>query len=444
MRIKKTIKKWFEKNPTGKPVTYFAHIPKTGGTSFTALLDSFFSVNEIFPEKLWSKVKDIDATQTVSYKLIRGHFGGGGVKILTKQPCQYFTMLRKPESLTHSTYQFVKRKVNIMFHKLVIDHNMSFLDFLKHPDTKKLSTNRMTRYLSFDFIEDSSTQSVFLNDETIRYLAKIIDSKGTKEVGIKDDQRLIRAQNFVNQCAWFGLLERFDDSLRLLCYQMKWPPIGQTQHLNAYKKGHQITAQTSTLLNKINQHDLLLYNFAEVLFNQRYQTMLSDLEQYRASKLDNEDVLLDRYYQANCTIQPLTNITYRFDQALRGTGWHRRQLTKQKADYYRWTGPNCISTIDFWLDSQDYQLQLHINNAINNSVLDHLKLTINGKPIVWTTESSSVNRILYSNVTSDLIKKNGLARLGIVVNQVMSHKQAYGSKDERIVGIAVHWIKFMA
>jgi len=430
-----------EKKTDHNPVTYFTHIPKTGGTSFTVLLDRFFPADHIFMHKVWHKVKETDSIRQYPYRLFRGHFGGGGVKLLTDQPIQFLTFLRKPELLVHSTYQFAKRRVKILKHELVAEQNMSFLGFLEHPETQMLIKNRMTRHLSFDFNEDPSTQGVFLSADTIQRVEKIID---TDQPTINDDERLVRAQRFIENSRWFGLLERFDDSLQLLCYQMKWPPVGQTQALNVHKKSknNTIGEKESTLIANSNTCDYQLYQTSERLFNQRYQAMLDDLEQYRSSQFDGLETLLDCHYQAHYAGLKSDGLSYGFDQVLLGSGWHQREPIPNQADCFRWTGPDCVSSIDFWLQRKTYQLQIHTHNAINNAVLDVLKLTINEQPITWTTEDRRRERIYQATVPENLIKDNGLVRLGITVPEVMTHQQTFASKDERLVGIAVRRIQF--
>jgi len=55
-------------NPNNSEIEYrlkdddivcFLHIPKTGGTTLTRILDSYFDLDEICPERVWSKCYDI-------------------------------------------------------------------------------------------------------------------------------------------------------------------------------------------------------------------------------------------------------------------------------------------------------------------------------------------------------------------------------------------------
>ncbi len=97
--------KSFKKQENSPPANYFVHIPKTAGTSFIVLLDRFYAAEKIYPHQLWREAKDIDLAQNEQYDLYRGHFGGGGVSVLTHRAVEFFTILRDPVALAHSTFQ---------------------------------------------------------------------------------------------------------------------------------------------------------------------------------------------------------------------------------------------------------------------------------------------------------------------------------------------------
>ncbi len=441
------MKAWFKrlfrtKQNQAEPAVYFAHIPKTAGTSFIVLLDRFFNAEHIFPHQLWRENKEIDPSANQSYKLYRGHFGGGGVQVLTARPIENLTILRHPASLAHSTYQFVKREQNTKVHQLVQDADMSFADFLTHPSTAPLVQNRMIRNISFDFKEDPSAQEVFLSAETIEYLQSIINQQGPS---IGDDERLERAKYFINKCRWFGLLERFDESLQLLCFVMNWPPVGSTQKLNTFKKNYQLTELEKASLEQVNQQDLALYEYACVQFDEKINAMKIKLEAFRSDSQQSLDDLLDfnyQSYQARHGQKTTGDFHYGFSQPLFGSQWHRREIMQPENEFFRWTGPGHQAFLDFWVTPEDYQLSIRIINTTDETVLDNIKITINDKTVPWQTQDQGVVRVLELVCPKELIQDNGLLRLGIECEQMISHSEAFDSDDERLVGIAVHWIKF--
>ena len=148
------------------------------------------------------------------------------------------------------------------------------------------------------------------------------------------------------------------------------------------------------------------------------------------------------YYQSHYE-KPLQDlIKYDFGDVLLGSQWHRRELKQPEDEYFRWTGPETQSCIDFWLIPQDYQISMRIINAISTAILDDLTIELNGHELSWTTVDQGVVRVLNLSCQKNMIAENGLARLTLNNKQVMSHREAFESDDERLVGIAVHWIQF--
>ncbi|MCX7552954.1 hypothetical protein OS175_03605 [Marinicella sp. S1101] len=432
---------WFSqlKRHKGTPVTYFTHVPKTAGTSFIVLLDRFFHHQSIFPYQLWREVKAITPTYNHRFDLYRGHFGGGGVKVLTDRPIEYLTILRDPVELARSTYQYVLREKNTKVHQWVVNNEMTFAEFLDHPQTKPLVENRMIRNISFDFTEDPAAQEVFLATETIDYLASVMQQS---ESDLTDDARLLRAQEFIKNCLWFGIQEKFDQSMQLLCFVKKWPPVGPSQKLNTVAEKTPLTDAEKNCLKQVNQHDTKLYEFAEVRFNDQYEQMCKQLESLRTATEQSTDELLDLAYQRHFDGELQTSIEYDFAGILLGSQWHRRELMQPEAAFFRWTGPGRSASIDFWLVSQNYNVTIRIINAISVDALEQLTIKLNGLSVQWQTQDTGVVRVLAFRCDADLIKNNGLVRLEFELPTVASHAEAFGSDDMRLVGLAVDWIKF--
>ncbi len=419
---------------------YFAHIPKTAGTSFIVLLDRFFPQDVIFPQQLWRDVGDINVKKNERYQLIRGHFGGGGGGELTNQSLAYLTLLRDPFAMSVSTYQFVKREQNTLVHDLVNQSEFDLDAFLTHPKTSQLVNNRMVRNLSFDFVEDPSAQEVFLSSQTIEYLKpKIAKAKRP----LTPEQRYYRAKQFIDRCFWFGLVESFDRSMDLLCHALKKPALGISQKLNVRKDPVELSEKARRRIEILNAWDIKLYRYATRVFESRYEAMLNDLDSYKSHNSQDLNELLDKQYQQNqrqLVHQPEVRLT--FDQAIIGQQWHRRELMYPEHEYFRWTGPQEDAWLDMWIKPVDGQLSLRIINAISEQILDDLQLSINGQRVQWQSDDTGVVRVIKVEIAATLIRPNGLMRVGIHLSNTQSHQTAFGSDDERLVGVAVHWLKF--
>lgn len=432
------MKAWFKRllKKDKQPAYYFAHIPKTAGTSLIVLLDRYFAHQDIMPEQLWRQVSDLAAVKSQDYRFIRGHFGGGGAAMLTRQPLKKLTMLRDPVELSYSTYAFIKREKNTVVHDLVVNEALSFEDFLIHPDTQNLVSNRMVRYLSFDFKHDPSAQEVFLSPQTIADLQPLLS--GNSPI-LTDEQRYQRAKTWLDQAMWFGVLDQFDDAMRLLSFRMHWPPVGNSQKLNRFGKRPVISDLARQRVLENNRYDIQLYDYAQQQFTAQYRAMLHDFGLDELSDDEAIDTALDQRYQQHYARQHTLAeaVDYDCGQKLLGQNWHRREWIEADKAFFRWSGPATHASLDFWVKPQDYKITLHIINALSESLLDGLKIFINGQAVDWSSNDRGVVRTIQLNCAKALIQENGLLRIVFKCPQVMSHAEAFGSDDQRRVGFAL-------
>lgn len=432
--MKAWFKQIFKKNQ--EPAYYFAHIPKTAGTSLIVLLDRYFSAETIMPEQLWRQVNDLSAVKAMDYQFIRGHFGGGGAVMLTRRPLEKLTMLRDPVELSYSTYEFIKREKNTVVHDLVVGESLSFENFLIHPDTRNLVSNRMVRYLSFDFSEDPSAQEVFLSPQTIEGLQHLLSGNSPS---LSDEQRYQRAKTWLDKALWFGVLDRFDDALRLLCHRMHWPPMGDSQKLNKHSKRPVISDLARQRVLENNHQDSRLYEYAQQQFTRQYRAMLHDLKLDELSSENDINKALDRHYQQhhNHPKKWADAVVFNCDEPICGQNWHRREWINQEQGYFRWSGPQVTSHLDFWLKPENYTLHIDIINALTEDFLNELVVTLNDRPADWHSDDKGVVRRLHLDCPQAVIKENGLLRIGFISPEMMSHAEAFGSDDHRQVGFAL-------
>jgi len=415
---------------------YFIHIPKTAGTSFINLLDGCVDEDKIFPCQLWQQINQEIVSKKHNYSLLRGHFGGGSYKLLSDDNPHRLTILRHPQSLSISTFHFIKREKNTAVHDLVENKNMDLRDFLEEPLTALKINNRMVRHLSFDLQEDPQAQELFLSSESIKVVNNWIK---TPKI-INNNQRLIRAKKAIDECSWFGIQEKFDQSMQLFAYTFNRPPIGKTPYLNAHKPDQDIDNYCKGLIARQNDQDLSLYQYAQDVFNQRYTQMCEHLQTLNVNNNLTTDELLDLHYKNQNHSVSERNLDFEFGMELLGSGWHRRELTQPENTFFRWTNSQ-QSFMDFWLKSQNYQLKIRIINAVSLAHLSQLDLQVNNISIPYSYDTDEgVVRIITAQISESLIKNN-LLRIRFHHLAVLKHSEIFKSDDSRSLGIAVNWIK---
>lgn len=439
---------------------YFIHIPKTAGTTLIPLLDARFDADEICPAQLWRELVALPQESLSRYRFFRGHFGAGGLKPFLPESPLYLTMLRHPLPLTFSTYKFILREPGTRVHHLVKKRNMTFSDFLDYPETRKKVNDMQVRHLSFDLQHDPDTGPIFLSAESRSAVDKWVQDH---EIPISTEQRLERAKRMLHACTWFGLAERFDESMALLSWTFGWPPMGQVQKLRVAPGGSNIDDLPEEVLEKVlagNELDMALYQEAAQLFQDRLTGMLEGLARYAQpgevapeTFAENPDLvgqLIDRHYQHHLEAQPVTQegFSLSLKEPLRGSGWHRRELAPADNSTFRWSGPGTESFIDLLIQGdQDWALEFRIVHALTLDIMDSLQVTANGVllelEIMEGTRETTVRRYR-SLIPANIIAKKprGSVRLVFNVNRTLSSQSLDSvDADERQVGIALNWIR---
>lgn len=248
----------------------YLHIPKTAGTTFSAVLDGLFRPEEVIA--LYSvHFGDLTPDDLAPYRCIRGHFFRNLIAPLIPRQPTYITFLRDPVECALSHYGHIQRRPPVP--KYAVGHGLDLEEYLYHPLAYHRVANLQSRWLSapmyFDPLLDHRTRV----SQAQRYEeAEAIAGKWPPAE---------RAMRVLDAMPFFGLVERFEDSMALFTYTFSFAPIQQVERKNTARvprpQREQVAPRLLDRLHELNQEDAALYAYAQRLFAARYNRMLVEL-----------------------------------------------------------------------------------------------------------------------------------------------------------------------
>lgn len=250
---------------------YFLHLAKTGGTTFTSILDRQFAPHEICPAQLWHELLKIPAGQLSNYRCFRGHFYAY-LERLIKRPVQYITFLRDPMERSLSHYADIARWPGHYFYDRVREQG-SFLAFLKDPVTSSLLMNYQTRGLALDLDPVAIAATLSPEELDALRLEQILDTMLPRNMS--DDELLARAKARLERCLFVGLTEHFEESLAHVARLLRWQAVPENIRLNVSEERPatpDLSPEAKALLFEQTYLDHELYAYARLRF-ERYRTI---------------------------------------------------------------------------------------------------------------------------------------------------------------------------
>lgn len=415
---------------------YFVHIRKTGGTTLLTILDNNFRRNEILRLREWAEIESKAPIDFSKYRLIRGHFGYRLCRLLPKKPV-LMTMLRDPVDHVISNFNHQKREQkNELVKRVYTDKSLE--DILTHPGEGLKYLNIQVRELA--------------NDRLGEEIYKEFKEKNALQI----------AKERLEEFAFIGLLERYQESLYLLAFTFGWVPIKSVKAKNTAPESDLKKAQVSdTMMKKIlelTELDRQLYSYAKEIFEKRYRFMVAQLrlkyyrpELERFNDLDAVYEMLQRWYSEIYEKKhPMMfhNVSVDFDAVLNGWGWQDREISPVMKTF-RWTGPETTSVIDMPLrKDNDLIVTIQLIGYTTQEILESFKLMVNDERNLLDL------RIKKQNDNPKIISFEGLipkqflksdyrfTRLIFKVNETLAPKLLNPNvSDSRLLGIAVRSIQ---
>ena len=441
----------------------YIHIPKTAGSTLTAIADANFDVRtiapaprhlaDVNPAAKTANTPEAIADLLTHYRLIRGHFSYNEIRKVLRQPV-YMTVLRDPVDRVISVYEFFRRAGDRgeaethEYERLMAAASHDLLHFVQHLDP--IVRLRTCNYQIHQVAGWQGDPSAFFE--------------------LSEAEQWDAAQRSLETFAWVGLTERFQDSVFLLSYLFGWYPALEYQSLRVVTKKSRRAGISEDVIAAIaaqNQLDIALYQAAKQRFERQFAQMLLALDQFPLDPLNPDQLKtsLERHYEQRFVAAhptPCTALDFDFRQAAFGMGWHRRNGgfngIKATGGWFRWTGPGTISTLDFPLATKtDLTVRLQISNAIAVDLLDSLTLTVNAQPIKLLPVKSTPNNQTTSGSTAGrsrllhgiipraaLVSAKGFVRFTFGVNRTAPISSiAPNQADTRLVGVAIRRLELV-
>jgi len=354
-------------------------------------------------------------------------------------------MLREPAEFLISSYKMILRQPE-EFERFSIPQNKSLSEtIIEQPGMENLQT----RWLAADMDILSLTKD--LGKQALESFFP--ESTDDFALASLSEQKILEtAKKHLSECAFFGLVEKYEESLFLLCYTFGWKPFRDIFKLNfAFNKSQrsEITKEAMKSVDERTKLDTELYQYAKNLFESSYVQMVEQLsKKYGDSNFtknpSNDEVfqLLEKNYDGIGKSEPLKNsIKYNFGQAICGTGWLNNYSDKSGI-FSKWTGPGTTSVIDFPLSKDtDLKIQFHVINSMALDILKSLKLSVNENQVLLkrTPDEQSKKAATFEGIIPKeyLQNKKNITSFVFQVNRTVAPSSINSkSKDTRKIGLA--------
>ena len=242
---------------------FFLHMFKCSGGSFTHILMQSYPPEQALLCHMEDLLLDMTPRKLSTYRYVHGHIGYVLMDYFPvgKRPV-WVTFLRNPLERTLSHYFFKQQTFEQQAEKGHINAEMEFI--MEH---------------SFEDFARSDWRGA--NNLQVQALL-LRRGERWRRLGWSEEKIVETLKHRLeHEAVFFGLTERFAQSVELFFYTFGWRPY----MLQADKRYHathgkprssELSEETKDIIRQKNHMDFAIYDFASELFERRYQAMLAD------------------------------------------------------------------------------------------------------------------------------------------------------------------------
>jgi hypothetical protein len=418
---------------------YMLHIPKTAGTSLRVYIENYFNVDEICPAYTLYEALAISKQALARYHFYRGHMGFALLALLKQLDVQPLTIafFRDPISRSVSHFRYISRDQRHPKYRLITDHNLDLVAFLRQKPLRGELSNLQTGALAHNASAPALRQAFAEATNASSFAGAYFRNKPR----LSEQAKLELALERIEKVDVVGVVESYSDSVDLVSHKLGLRPRANSQKFNVSDAdtAEQLEKEAIDLLKEINRSDLELYRVAHKIMKKRHECMVKDLLETRYEKLYRD-------FQ-----RPLSVIDIDFAEAISGTGWHQREHADglgllKFTGFHRWTGPSRISEVDLpLLGGRSYTLEVDVVDQCSPEALTAAGLAVNGRTVPHTLEKKLRSTRLISHIPASVLEGRWPVRLSIQSGAVLE----IGSRREteidhnsgRLCGLAVSRIR---
>lgn len=441
----------------------FYHIPKTGGTTLAAYIEQNFDQAESYFQgplrpaaRFVSSLTQREVCQIQKYRYFKGHFLFNLSSFLEK-PVRTFTLLRSPGKRIVSEFFELRRIADATLLKSYERGRVS-LKWIK--EMRELRLKGPSEFLKE---QGPLFRRYFWNIQA----ETVIRALAPRDRVVRD--RLEQARLNLEGFDSVGILERFDQSLQLLCFTFGWrcPEKVQPLNQNLDASSAQEDPALAELLNgEFIREDQAVYEMAVKNFKERYAKMIATLarengiEGRREAEIVAEPFLesnqklirewLDQRYLRRVYAGKKQHLFPRsapkevlisMAGPISGSGWLEREGLDHggREKICRWSGPGLESTLDLRISPCcDHELKMRILEVLDPEIACEMKIFINGIEADVSVRHVFANSFDISCVISrSWIGDDGFCGLMFRVPKVISHLEFCGEPDPRLKGFRI-------